>query len=136
MMVNSWMLYSIAATASWYQPANTIASMIPRSTDVRWWMDWSHGSRIPNHKDRRANWPASRGPRLHRRHLRHAGQSVSGLSDMEVITRALSTSDLPLLAGDVVGVAIRRTYEAQASPIMALFGTRELPDFQPSATHS
>lgn len=55
---------------------------------------------------------------LHRRHLRHAGQSVSGFSDQEIISRALSTSDLPLIAGDVVGVAIGRTYEAQASPIM------------------
>ena len=31
-------------------------------------------------------------PELHRRHLRQAGQSITGLSDVEVITRALTTS--------------------------------------------
>jgi hypothetical protein len=68
---------------------------------------------------------------FHRRHLRRAGQSVAGLSDAEVIHRALSTSDLPLLAGDAFGISIRRTYDAALSPINTVFGTRELPDFRP-----
>ena len=41
---------------------------------------------------------------FHRRHLRRSGQSVAGLSDQEVIHRALSTSDLPLIAGDAFGI--------------------------------
>ena len=38
-------------------------------------------------------------PEMHRRHLRNAGQSVAGLSDQEVIVRALSTTDMPIIAG-------------------------------------
>lgn len=70
-------------------------------------------------------------PELHRRHLRQAGQSVSGLSDQEVIVRALSTSDLPIIAGSAVNIAIRRTYDAAVSPVAACFGVRDLPDFRP-----
>jgi hypothetical protein len=36
---------------------------------------------------------------FHRRHLGQAGHHVQGLSDSEVIVRALSTSDLPTIAG-------------------------------------
>ncbi len=68
---------------------------------------------------------------FHRRHLRRSGQSVAGLSDQEVIHRALSTSDLPLIAGDAFGISLRRTYEAALSPITAVFGTRVLADFRP-----
>ena len=70
-------------------------------------------------------------PELHRRHLRQAGQSVRGLSDVEVITRALTTSDMPIIAGSVIRIAIRRQYEASISPISSVFGARELPDFRP-----
>jgi hypothetical protein len=70
-------------------------------------------------------------PELHRRHLRAAGHSVAGLSDTEVITRALSTSDMPIIAGTAVNVVIRRTYDASVSPIAAMFGMRDLPDFRP-----
>lgn len=69
-------------------------------------------------------------PELHRRHLRQAGQSISGLSDVEVVTRALSTSDLPIVAGQAVNLRIRQTYDAAVSPIAALFGARDLPDFR------
>ena len=68
---------------------------------------------------------------FHRRHLRQAGQSVAGLSDTEVITRALTTSDLPLIAGASVNIRIRQTYEAAVSPIGSVFGARDLPDFRP-----
>ena len=70
-------------------------------------------------------------PDWHRRYLRQAGQSVSGLSDAEVIIRALSTSDLPIIAGAAVNVRIRQTYDAAVSPIAAVFGARDLPDFRP-----
>ena len=68
---------------------------------------------------------------FHRRHLRQAGQSVAGLSDTEVITRALTTSDMPIIAGAAVNVRIRQTYEAAVSPIASVFGARDLPDFRP-----
>ena len=70
-------------------------------------------------------------PDMHRRHLRQAGQSVTGLSDVEVILRALTTSDMPLIAGAATNIVIRRTYDAAISPIAAAFGTRDLPDFRP-----
>ena len=70
-------------------------------------------------------------PDLHRRHLRQAGQSVAGLSDTEVITRALSTSDMPIIAGAAVNIRIRQTYDAAVSPIASVFGARDLPDFRP-----
>ena len=38
---------------------------------------------------------------------------------------------MPIIAGAAVNVAIRRTYDAAISPIAAVFGTRDLPDFRP-----
>ena len=70
-------------------------------------------------------------PELHRRHLRQAGHSVAGLSDQEVIVRALSTSDMPIIAGSAINVRIRQTYDAAISPISQVFGARDLPDFRP-----
>ena len=70
-------------------------------------------------------------PELHRRHLRQAGHSVAGLSDVEVITRALSTSDMPIIAGEATNIMIRRTYDAALSAVGVVFGTRDLPDFRP-----
>jgi hypothetical protein len=69
-------------------------------------------------------------PDLHRRHLRQSGQSATG-SDAEVIVRALSTSDMPIIAGAAVNVALRRTYDAALSPMTAALGSRTLPDFRP-----
>jgi hypothetical protein len=37
---------------------------------------------------------------------------------------------MPIIAGSAVNIAIRRTYEASVSPIAAVFGTRDLPDFR------
>lgn len=67
---------------------------------------------------------------FHRQHLRRRGQSVTGLSDNEIVTRALSTSDLPLIAGEAVNINVRRTYEAAQSPSAALAGSRNVPDFR------
>ena len=69
-------------------------------------------------------------PDLHRRHLRQTGQSASG-SDAEVIVRALSTSDMPIIAGAAVNVDLRRTYNSSLSPMTAALGSRTLPDFRP-----
>jgi hypothetical protein len=68
---------------------------------------------------------------FHRGYLRRVGQSVTGLSDTEVVTRALTTSDMPITAGATVNVVVRRTYDAAVSPIAQVFGTPELPDFRP-----
>ena len=69
-------------------------------------------------------------PDFHRRVLRNAGQSVTGLSDQEVIIRALSTSDLPLIAGESYNLNMRRVYEASLSPSAMLAGARSVPDFR------
>ena len=44
-----------------------------------------------------------------------SGHRVAGLSDQEVIVRALSTSDMPIIAGAAVNVRIRQTYDAAIS---------------------
>ncbi|MCQ4191022.1 phage major capsid protein [Methylocystis suflitae] len=67
---------------------------------------------------------------FHRRYLRQAGHNVAGLSDHEVIVRALSVSDIPLMAGETFNVAMRRPYEAALSPSAMLAGTRNTPDFR------
>jgi hypothetical protein len=69
-------------------------------------------------------------PNFHRRVLRASGQSIAGLSDQEVIIRALSTSDLPLIAGEAYNLNMRRVYEASASPSAMLAGARSVPDFR------
>ncbi|WP_273281112.1 HK97 family phage prohead protease [Pseudooceanicola atlanticus] len=61
-------------------------------------------------------------------YLRRSGHRITGFESM---TRALGTSDLPLIAGDAVGISVRRSYEAAASPIVATMGSRTLPDFRP-----
>lgn len=68
---------------------------------------------------------------FHRQHLRRAGVSVTGLSRSEIIFRAMSTSDMPLIAGEAFNQSMRRTYAAAASPITALMGSRTVPDFRP-----
>lgn len=67
----------------------------------------------------------------HRQHLRRAGQSVSGLSESEVIYRALTTSDMPIIAAEAVKITLRRQFEAQQSPLLALFAPRTIEKFQP-----
>lgn len=68
---------------------------------------------------------------FHKQHLRRAGVSTTGLSRSEIIVRALTTSDMPLIAGEAFNQSVRRTYEAAASPITALLGSRAVPDFRP-----
>lgn len=69
-------------------------------------------------------------PELNREYLRRSGVNVAGQSP-EMLTRNLGTSDLPFIAGDALGVAIRRTYDGQAAPIMGVLGSRTVPDFRP-----
>ena len=66
---------------------------------------------------------------LHREVLRQAGQSTAGLSDEAVIRRALSTSDMPLIADAAANQTIRQAYEAASSPTSQLFGRRTVNDF-------
>lgn len=44
--------------------------------------------------------------------------------------RALSTSDLPLIAGEALNIALRRPYEAALSPSAQLVAPRTVPDFR------
>lgn len=67
---------------------------------------------------------------FHREILRNAGQPTTG-DDAEIIARALSTSDLPLIAAPALNQSLRRTYEALLSPVGALFGARTIRDFNP-----
>jgi hypothetical protein len=69
-------------------------------------------------------------PDFHRHVLRNAGQSIAGLSDQEVIIRALSTSDLPLIAGESYNLNMRRVYETSASRSAMLAGARSVADFR------
>jgi hypothetical protein len=62
--------------------------------------------------------------------LRQAGHNVLGLSDNEVIMRALTVSDMPIIAGEALQVSTRRSYTAAASPSAILAGSRTLPDFR------
>ncbi|WP_292533519.1 hypothetical protein [Methylocystis sp.] len=62
--------------------------------------------------------------------LRHAGQSVAGLSDQEIKTRALATSDYPLIAGQAFQIVAMRQFEQAQSPSAVLAGTRTVPDFR------
>jgi len=67
---------------------------------------------------------------FHREILRNAGLATTG-DDAEVIARALSTSDLPLIAAPALNQSLRRTYEALLSPAGVLFGPRTIRDFNP-----
>lgn len=68
---------------------------------------------------------------LHREILRAAGHSVAGLSDEEVIRRALTTSDMPLISDPATNQTVRQAYEAAASPTAQLFGSRTIANFNP-----
>lgn len=67
---------------------------------------------------------------FHREILRNAGQPTTG-DDAEIIGRAMSTSDLPLISAPALNQSLRRTYEALLSPIGVLFGARTIRDFNP-----
>jgi hypothetical protein len=66
---------------------------------------------------------------LAERLCRNAGISTVGLSDAEVIRRAATTSDFPIIAGGTFNLAMRRELDAAASPIAALFGRDTVSTF-------
>lgn len=66
---------------------------------------------------------------LAERLCRNSGISTVGLSDAEVIRRATTTSDFPIIAGGTFNLAMRRELDAAASPIAALFGRDTVSTF-------
>lgn len=67
---------------------------------------------------------------MHRTYARSIGMQTTGLSRADLFTRLLATSDMPQIAGEAVNMNVRREYEAAASPITALLGSRNLQDFR------
>lgn len=68
---------------------------------------------------------------LAERLCRNAGIATLGLSDAEVIRRAATTSDFPIIAGDTFNLAMRRELDAAAAPIAELFGRDTVTTFNP-----
>ncbi len=66
---------------------------------------------------------------LAERLCRNAGIATIGLSDAEVVRRAATTSDFPLIAGGTFNLAMRRELDAAASPMAALFGRDSVSTF-------
>ena len=66
---------------------------------------------------------------IHKEVLKRNGISTAGLSDDTVIVRALSTSDMPLIADPANNQTVRQAYEAAASPTSQLFASRTLSNF-------
>lgn len=64
-----------------------------------------------------------------RRLLRNAGENIVGLSDDAVKRNAATTSDYAIIAGATFNLSMRREYEAQASPVSALFGRTTVGSF-------
>lgn len=64
-----------------------------------------------------------------RRVLGMAGQDVRGMPDSMVLRNYMTTSDFALITGAAANIRIKELYEAAAAPITALFGRRDLPDF-------
>lgn len=66
---------------------------------------------------------------LAERLCRNAGINTLGLSDAEVMRRAATTSDFPVIAGGTFNLAMRREMEAAAAPIAGLFGRDTVSSF-------
>ncbi len=66
---------------------------------------------------------------LAERLCRSAGIATVGLSDAEVVRRAATTSDFPIIAGGTFNLAMRRELDAAASPVAALFGRDSVSTF-------
>ncbi|MFN4125253.1 hypothetical protein [Pannonibacter indicus] len=66
---------------------------------------------------------------LAERICRNAGIATAGLTDAEVIRRAATTSDFPIIAGTTFNLAMRRELEAAAAPIATLFGRDTVSSF-------
>lgn len=64
--------------------------------------------------------------------LDRAGISHRGMSNDEVLHRSLTTSDFPLVVGNVAGKVAGDAYEAAQSALRPLFRAKTLPDFKPS----
>lgn len=64
--------------------------------------------------------------------LDRAGLSHRAMSSDEMLQRALTTSDFPLVVGNVAGKVAGDAYEAAQSALRPLFRAKTLPDFKPS----
>lgn len=64
-----------------------------------------------------------------KRLLRNAGENIVGMSDSMVLRNAAATSDYAIIAGGTFNLSMRREYEAQASPLNALFGRATVASF-------
>lgn len=69
-----------------------------------------------------------------RDNLTRSGVSVRGLSADEVLTRAMSNSDFPLVVSNAMGKVAAQKYEAASSPLMILSKPRTLPNFKESTS--
>ena len=66
--------------------------------------------------------------------LTRSGVSVRGLSADEVLTRAMTTSDFPLVVSNAMGKVALAAYQAAQSPLMLLSKSRVLPNFKESTS--
>lgn len=72
---------------------------------------------------------------LAREAARTAGHDVEGMSKREVVSaaldrRAMSTSDFPIILGNVAGATLRAAYEATPATYKAIGRQSNLPDFK------
>jgi len=66
--------------------------------------------------------------------LTRSGVSVRGLSADEVLTRAMSNSDFPLVVSNAMGKVAAQSYQAASSPLKVLSRQRVLPNFKESTS--
>ena len=66
--------------------------------------------------------------------LTRSGVAVRGLSADEVLTRAMSTSDFPILVSNAMGKVAAQAYQAASSPLKVLSRQRVLPNFKESTS--
>ena len=66
--------------------------------------------------------------------LTRSGATVRGLSADEVLTRAMTTSDFPLVVSNTMGKVALATYQAASSPLKVLSRQRVLPNFKESTS--
>jgi HK97 family phage prohead protease len=88
----------------------------------------------PDHQlsDAARPWAHMRLPDLARDCLRRAGVSgYATMSDAAAVTRAHTTSDFPLILGDVVHREVRRGYDAAPAGLLQVARQRTIRDFRP-----
>lgn len=66
--------------------------------------------------------------------LTRSGVSVRGLSADDVLTRAMTTSDFPLVVSNAMGKVALASYQAASSPLKILSRQRVLPNFKESTS--